>query len=144
MLQLMPIRQNKDKLVQALKKRNFDAEEILGKVLELDEQRRSLQSKLDSVLADSNKISKEIGGLFKSGKIEEANKLKEESAKLKESSRTLGESLGEATKGLEEILFQIPNIPHELVPSGSDEEDNEEVHREGDVPELDSGALPWV
>ncbi len=142
MLQLQAIRQNKDKLIQALKKRNFDAEEIFGKVLELDEQRRSLQSKLDSVLADANKISKEIGRLFKSANIEEANKLKEESAKLKESSKTLGESLGEATKGLEEILFQIPNIPHESVPAGSNEEDNEEVYREGVVPELDSGALP--
>ena len=90
MLQLQAIRENKDELIQALKKRNFDAAEIMGNVIELDEQRRSLQSNLDSALADSNKISKEIGGLFKSGNIEEANRLKEQSAKLKETSTTGG------------------------------------------------------
>lgn len=142
MLQLQAIRENKDKLIQALKKRNFDAAALLGNVIELDEQRRSLQSNLDSVLSDANKISKEIGGLFKSGNVNKANLLKEQSAKLKENSRTLGESLNEVNKALEEVLFQIPNIPHDSVPAGSNEEDNEEVFRNGEVPELGSAALP--
>ena len=142
MLQLQAIRENKDQLIHALKKRNLDAEELLGNVLELDEKRRSLQSRLDAVLAESNKISKEIGGLFKSGKTEEANALKARSSELKEESKHLGDDLNKAARELEESLYQIPNIPHESVPAGSAEEDNEEVFRDGQVPELGSEALP--
>lgn len=141
MLQLQAIRGNKDQLVRALKKRNFNAGELLGKVLELDEKRRSIQTRLDSVLAEANKISKEIGGLFKTGKAEEANALKKRSAELKEESKSLGEALNESAKALDDLLYQIPNIPHQSVPAGSNEEDNEEVFRAGDVPKLDSNAL---
>ena len=142
MLQLQAIRDNKEGLIQSLKKRDLDASELIDKVLELDENRRSLQTRLDSVLAEANKISKEIGGLFKSGKVEEANALKEKSAKLKEESKSLGDSLNDAANELRESLFQIPNVPHESVPAGSSEEDNEEVFRHGDVPELGEKALP--
>ncbi|MGI9545616.1 MAG: serine--tRNA ligase [Flavobacteriaceae bacterium] len=141
MLQLQAIRENKDKLVQALKKRNFDAGELLGEVLELDEKRRSTQSRLDSLLAEANKISKEIGELFKSGKAEEANALKKRSAELKEESKSLGETLTDTALALEDLLYQIPNIPHQSVPAGSNEEDNEEVFRAGEVPKLGSNAL---
>ena len=142
MLQLQAIRENKDELIAGLKKRDLDARPLIDKVLELDENRRSLQTRLDSVLAEANKISKEIGGLFKSGKVEEANALKEKSARLKEESKSLGDSLNEAAKELEESLYQIPNVPHQLVPAGSSEEDNEEVFRHGDVPQLAENALP--
>ena len=142
MLQLHAIRENKDELIKSLKKRDLDAEGMLGQVLELDEKRRSLQTQLDSVLAEANKISKEIGGLFKSGKAEEANALKEKSAKLKEESKSLGDSLNAAAKALEESLYQIPNIPHDSVPAGSSEDDNEEIFRHGEVPELGTDALP--
>ena len=142
MLQLQAIRENKEQLIQLLKKRELDAEELLGNVLELDEERRSLQTRLDAVLAEANKISKEIGGLFKNGKVSEANVLKDKSAKLKEESKKLSELLNAAASSLEESLYQIPNIPHESVPAGSGENDNEEIFREGDVPELSSDALP--
>ena len=141
MLQLQAIRENKEELIQGLKKRDLDAQPLIEKVLELDESRRALQTRLDSVLAEANKISKEIGGLFKSGNVEEANVLKEKSAKLKDESKSLGDSLNEAAKALEEGLYQIPNVPHQLVPAGSSEEDNEEVFRHGDVPQLDDKAL---
>lgn len=142
MLQLQAIRENKDQLIKALEKRNIEASEMLGEVLELDERRRGIQTELDGVLAEANKISKEIGGLFKSGKVEEANTLKARSSELKESSKGLGESLNETALALDELLYQIPNIPHESVPAGSKEEDNEEVFREGDIPKLDKNALP--
>ena len=142
MLQLQAIRENKEQLIQGLKKRDLDAQPLIDKVLELDENRRSLQTRLDSVLAEANKISKEIGGLFKSGKVEEANALKEKSAKLKEESKSLSDSLNAAANELEESLYQIPNVPHQLVPAGSSEEDNEEVFRHGDVPQLADNALP--
>ncbi|MGB5692698.1 MAG: serine--tRNA ligase [Flavobacteriaceae bacterium] len=142
MLQLQAIRDNKDQLVKALEKRNINASGILGEVLELDERRRALQTQLDNLLAEANKISKEIGGLFKSGKTEEANALKARSSELKENSKELGDRLNAAAADLDKALYQIPNIPHNSVPAGSKEEDNEEIYREGDIPELGDDSLP--
>jgi len=93
-------------------------------------------------LAQSNQLSKEIGQLFKSGKPEEANAVKEQTAALKVSSKTLSEELSTTTAKLQEALYQIPNIPHESVPPGSTDEDNEEIFREGEVPQLIENALP--
>ncbi|WP_036386337.1 serine--tRNA ligase [Muricauda sp. MAR_2010_75] len=142
MLQLQTIRENKENIITALKKRNIDASPMLSKVIELDEKRRSIQTELDNTLAESNKLSKEIGILFKSGKAQEANALKEKTSGLKEASKQLGDDLNATTAALQEELYLIPNIPHESVPSGSTEEDNEEVFREGDVPTLTEKALP--
>ncbi|MCL6267043.1 serine--tRNA ligase [Flagellimonas myxillae] len=142
MLQLHTIRENKERIIKALKKRNMDAEPILSAVLDLDEKRRSLQTELDATLAESNKLSKEIGMLFKSGKAQEANALKEQTAGLKETSKQLGEDLNKAAEALQEQLYLVPNIPHDSVPAGNTDEDNEEVYREGDIPELADGALP--
>ncbi|MCL6274613.1 serine--tRNA ligase [Muricauda sp. 2012CJ35-5] len=142
MLQLHTIREHKDTIIQALKKRNFDAEPILSAVLDLDEKRRAIQTELDATLAESNKLSKEIGILFKSGKAQEANALKEQTAGLKESSKNLGEELNATATALQEQLYQIPNIPNESVPAGNSDEDNEEIYREGDIPKLVENALP--
>ncbi|WP_297797852.1 serine--tRNA ligase [uncultured Eudoraea sp.] len=142
MLQLQALRTNKDQIIQALKKRNFDAEIHMDKVLSLDEKRRSLQTDLDNTLAEGNKLSKEIGMLYKSGKTEEANQIKQKTAQLKEESKRLTEKLNTIAADLEEALYQIPNVPHESVPAGSDEEDNEEVFREGNIPELGEEAKP--
>lgn len=142
MLQLQTIRENKEGIAIALKKRNIDAEPILSAIIALDEKRRSLQTELDGTLAESNKLSKEIGMLFKSGKAKEANVLKEQTAGLKEAAKQLGEDLNAAATALQEQLYQLPNIPHESVPAGDSDEDNEEVFREGDIPTLSQGALP--
>ncbi|WP_431128914.1 serine--tRNA ligase [Flagellimonas flava] len=142
MLQLQTIRENKEGIITALKKRNLDIEPILSAVLDLDEKRRSIQTELDATLAESNKLSKEIGILFKSGKAAEANTLKEQTAGLKEASKQLGEELNATAEALQEQLYLIPNIPHESVPAGNTDEDNEEVFRQGDIPELMEGALP--
>ena len=142
MLQLHALRTNKDQIAKALEKRNFDAELHLDKVLSLDEKRRALQTDLDNILAEGNKLSKEIGMLFKSGKAEEANQIKQKTTQLKEDSKRLTEELNAAADELEEVLYQIPNVPHESVPAGNSEEDNEEVFREGDIPVLSSDAKP--
>ena len=73
MLQLQAIRDHKEQLISALKKRNFDATSLINSVISVDEKRRDVQTKLDTTLAESNKLSKEIGLLFKSGKAQEAN-----------------------------------------------------------------------
>jgi seryl-tRNA synthetase len=142
MLQLQALRTNKDQIAKALKKRNFDAEFHLDKVLGLDEKRRALQTDLDNTLAQGNKLSKEIGILFKSGKAEEANQIKQKTAQLKEDSKRLTEELNAVANELEDALYQIPNVPHESVPAGNTEDDNEEVFREGDIPALSSDAQP--
>ncbi len=142
MLQLQAIRDSKNNIINALKKRNIDATSIVENVLELDEKRRATQTRLDNTLAESNKLSKEIGMLFKTGKAQEATILKEKTVALKEESKTLTEDLNTATEELQQLLYQIPNIPHESVPAGSTDEDNEEVFKEGNIPELNKNALP--
>ena len=142
MLQLQAIREQKEEMIKALKKRNIDVSTLLEEVLQLDEKRRATQTRLDSVLAESNSLSKEIGILYKSGKAQEANGLKEKTATLKEESKQLNEDLGVAADKLQALLYQIPNVPHSSVPAGSSESDNEEVFREGQIPELITDALP--
>ncbi len=142
MLQLQAIRDSKDAISKALRKRNIDPIPLLDSVLKLDEDRRALQTELDGTLASSNALSKEIGMLFKSGKASEANALKEQTADLKETSKELTEKLNNAATALREALYQIPNVPHESVPAGNTDEDNEEVFREGHIPELEKNAQP--
>ncbi|MBS9462739.1 serine--tRNA ligase [Flagellimonas sp. 389] len=142
MLQLHKIREDKDTIINALKKRNIDAEPVLSAIIDLDEKRRAIQTELDNTLAKSNKLSKEIGMLFKSGKAKEATALKEQTADFKEASKQLGEELTATSSELQELLYQIPNVPHDSVPAGNSDEDNEEIFREGDIPKLEEGALP--
>ena len=142
MLQVSFIRENKDAVIQALAKRNMDATAMIDEVVTLDEERRKIQTALDNTLAESNTLSKEIGNLFKSGKAQEANVLKERTTELKEASKSLGEALSSTVDKLNELLYKIPNIPNDLVPSGNTDADNEEVYREGDIPALHDQAMP--
>ncbi len=142
MLQLQAIRDHKDEFIKALQKRNVDGESLLNGVLFLDEKRRTTQTQLDATLAESNKLSKEIGMLFKSGKGQEANVIKEKTGSLKEESKQLSEALNGINEELQTLLFQIPNVPHNSVPSGNTDDDNEEIFREGDIPKLIEKAQP--
>ncbi|MCG2417664.1 serine--tRNA ligase [Aequorivita sp. F47161] len=142
MLQVTDIRENKDKYVKALAKRGIDAASTLEEVLKADEERRSSQAQLDEVLAQSNSYSKEIGKLFKSGDVQKANELKEKTVELKESSKQLNEQMLTASEKLQQLLYTLPNIPNDLVPTGTDEADNEEIFKEGEIPKLIEGALP--
>jgi seryl-tRNA synthetase len=142
MLQIQAIRAQEDAIITALKKRQIDAAPIVSKILEADQLRRATQTSLDENLARANQLAKEIGGLFKSGKAAEAQALKEESATLKEASKTLQVTLTQVSETLQELLYTLPNVPHESVPSGKSEEDNEEIFRAGDIPVLHKDALP--
>lgn len=142
MLQVNEIRENKESYIKALSKRGFDASSILEEVLTADDLRKTTKSKLDDTLAQSNTFSKEIGMLFKNGEVQKANLLKEKTTQLKEDAKKLTEELNTTTSQLEQLLFTIPNIPNELVPAGTDENDNEEVYSEGEIPKLTDNALP--
>ncbi len=142
MLQVTDIRENKEKYIKALAKRGIDAASVLEEVLNVDEERRVSQAQLDEVLAQSNSYSKEIGKLFQSGEVQKANELKEKTVELKESSKQLNEQMLAAAEKLQQLLYTLPNIPNDLVPAGTDENDNEEVFKEGEIPKLVDGALP--
>ena len=142
MLALQYIRENKNSVLKGLEKRGFKSVELIDHIIDLDQQRRSIQTKLDSHLSDSNQMAKEIGNLFKSGETEKANTLKEKSTAAKELTKQLQEQLQKVSSELLELRTQIPNIPDESVPAGNTEEDNEEVFRAGEIPKLDSNALP--
>jgi len=142
MLELARIREDRDAVITGLNKRNIKAQELIDDVLNLDEKRRQSQAAFDSTKADMNRFSKEIGQLFKSGDITKANALKEKTTQLKESLKDIEQVLNDTASSLQELLYQIPNVPHELVPEGHNEEDNLEVFRSGEIPELDQAALP--
>lgn len=142
MLRVNEIREHKDQFIQALSKRGLDVTEVFDLVLAADEERRNTQAQLDETLAQSNTFSKEIGILFKNGETQKANILKEKTSQLKEASKAFSEQLNEASEKLQQLLYTIPNIPNELVPAGTDENNNEETFREGAIPVLAEGSIP--
>lgn len=142
MIPLKQLKEHKEDALAGLKKRNFKHPEFIEQILALDEQRRTLQTQLDNQLAEANRLAKEIGGLFKSGKADEAQALKERSGELKTSSKNLQDQMQTVEDELLELRYQVPNIPKEIVPSGSSEEDNEITEEKGEMPSLDDDALP--
>ncbi len=142
MLQLTFVRENKEVVLNGLKKRNFKDLQLVDEVIELDEKRRATQAELDNALAESNNLSKEIGLLFKSGETGKANVLKEKTVELKEKTKKLSDSLSEISENLNQLLYRIPNVPNDLVPFGTSETDNEVVFQAGEVPNLGDNALP--
>jgi len=142
MLQLNTIREEKDRVLAGLKKRNFKELGLIDEIIALDEKRRSTQLALDELLAKSNTLSKEIGSLFKSGETEKANALKAETATLKDTIKTLTDTLNSTVESLNELLYRVPNIPNDLVPEGTSEADNVVVFEAGEIPNLGKDALP--
>ncbi|RXR34161.1 serine--tRNA ligase [Flavobacterium piscinae] len=142
MLQLAVIREQKEKVIKALAKKNLDANRLVETVLDLDEKRRATQVELDNILAESNLLSKEIGEMMKSGEKAKAEIVKQKTAQLKEKSKELSEKLEVFTTSLSEELYKIPNTPADIVPEGKTPDDNVTVHQEGAIPVLHEGALP--
>ncbi|AXG73830.1 serine--tRNA ligase [Flavobacterium arcticum] len=142
MLQTVFIRENREKVIQALGKRNFDAQALVDEIIALDEKRRSTQAELDTVLSESNKLSKDIGALMKAGEKAKATLLREKTAQYKENSKELNEVLNTTSEELTQALYKLPNTPADIVPAGKSADDNEEVSREGDIPALHADAMP--
>ena len=142
MLQLGFLRANKAAAIERLSKRMDNAEFNIENVLELDASRRNTQTELDKNASALNAMSKDIGMLFKSGQVEKANILKQKTADLKDKKGTLTDTLNSTSEALQNLLYQLPNLPHASVPSGNSEDDNEEVFRSGTVPNLHSNAQP--
>ena len=142
MLALQYIRENKEDVLEGLKKREFKNLKIINKIINLDSERRTKQAELDNHLAESNQMAKEIGKLFKAGEVKKANILKEKSLVNKIKTKKLQDQLQKTNSLLFDLRTQVPNIPHQSVPKGNTEKDNEEVFNSGAIPKLEDGALP--
>ena len=142
MLQVNFLRENKERVLEGLKKRSFKELDLVDAAINADDERKKLQFELDSQLSEMNKISKEIGILMKDGKKEEAEAAKSKTSQYKESSKELQSQLAEAEKALITILYQIPNVPYEKVVAGVSADDNEIIYESTTVEGLGEGAIP--
>ena len=142
MLNLKFIQDNPELVVKKLKRKNFDASEIVSTIIDLNTKKNKLQGEADSAKAEMNKISKEIGMLFREGKQEEANAAKERTAELKENIKNFDVDFAAIEEKVYDLQVQLPNLPHESVPTGKGEDDNEVIKRVGDIPGMDEKALP--
>ena len=131
MLHIPYLREHKNEIIEKLKIKDFEANEIIEKLLNKDDSRKATQKELDSLLSKSNQLSKQIGELYKSGDTEKANELKEQTASLKEQSKALQDRYAAFEKDIQDILVQIPNVPHLSVPKGISDADNKIVKESG-------------
>ena len=125
MLTLKQINEDKDRVIAGLNKKHFpNAEEAINKVLQFDAQRKSAQQLKDNAQAEMNRLSKEIGNLFKQGKVAEAADAKAKTTQLKENITQFEAQMKEAEDAQTALLLTIPNVPYDIVPEGTAAEDN--------------------
>ncbi|MBA2882283.1 seryl-tRNA synthetase [Desulfosalsimonas propionicica] len=141
MLEIKYVRQNLEDVRNALSKRGdtADLETFAG----ADEKRRRILAELEELRHRRNVVSDEIAAMKKQGQSadEQIAQMKEVSTRVK----TLEQSLGEYESRINEIMIRIPNMPHESVPEGRDEDDNAVVRHVGRPPEFDFEPLPhWT
>ncbi|MBW7848649.1 MAG: serine--tRNA ligase [Bacteroidales bacterium] len=142
MLTIPFLRDFKEEALKRLNLKNFTNHSLIDEILGLDDERRLVQKENDDTLAAMNQIAKEVGSLFKIGKAQEANVLKEKNAELKEKSRILAEKLELLKEQIQVRLVEIPNAPHLSVPAGRTAADNLIVASSGQMPQLPANALP--
>lgn len=143
MLQLQVVRDQKEQVLEGLSKRGFkEGESLVNLLIENDKLRRETQFVLDELKGKSNADSKRIGELLKSGATDEANQLRNAIGADKAKAKELENTLADAEKKQQEILYKIPNVPAATVPAGKSPEENVTVHQHGTIPVLPAGALP--
>lgn len=142
MLTINLIREKKDFIIERLKVKNFNAEDIIIKILTLDSSRRKIQSKADMMQAEMNRISKEIGSLMMDGKKDEADAARKKTYSLKEEIKSLSDKLIPLENKLRNEIIRLPNLPHESVVPGHGTDDNVKVREGGQINELPGNALP--
>lgn len=142
MLNLRFIQENPELVIKKLQKKNFDASGIVSRIIDLYKRKNEIQVKADQVKSGLNKLSKEIGLLFREGKTDEANAAKEQTLELKNTIKQLDEEFASIDEQVFELQVQLPNLPSDLVPEGRSAEDNRVVKSGGVVPELSGSKLP--
>ena len=142
MLQVSYIRENRTEVLNRLSVRNFKQPELVDQILQLDDDRRQTQTRLDSVSAEANAAAKNIGELMRKGLKQEAESLKQQTNSFKEESKTLADKLNAVETSLQNSLVLLPNLPHSSVPKGASPEDNVVALEHGAIPQLPGNALP--
>lgn len=142
MLLISFIRENKQEVIDRLAIKNFHNTALIDEIIQLDDERRATQQKTDETLAETNALAREIGLLYKQGKLIEAESLKAKNASLKEQAKEMSEKLDEIRQTLQNKLVELPNLPHPSVPRGKSANDNLKVREEGTIPTLDKEAVP--
>lgn len=143
MLNIRLLREQPEFVRERLLVKNFDATGIISKINSLDQSRRVAQTELDSILAEQNSIAREVGMLMKSGKKEEAEAAKAKVAALKEESKSLESKMNDSANEMNDLLVQLPNLPHTSVPLGKLPTDNVEVKEGGEIPKLTNAIPHW-
>jgi seryl-tRNA synthetase len=142
MLTVNLIRDQPGNVIERLKIKNFDATDIVGRVIDLDRRRRELQAENDSIQAELNSLSRQIGTLMKEGRKDEAEAAKSGIGNLKDKQKQLSETLESVSATMQEELVKLPNLPHHLVAPGDSADDNVIVRQGGTIPQLRPGAVP--
>ncbi len=141
MLQVNYIRENKDRVLEGLRVRNFKSPELVDQLIAVDEERRSTQTLLDKLAAEANAAAKQIGELMRNGKKEEAEAIKAQTTANKDKIKALGETLNQLEEQQQQLIVLLPNLPHHLVKPGISADDNEVVFSYGEAAQLPSNAL---
>lgn len=136
MLEIARIRENKTEIIERLKVRNLDVNEKIETILRIDEEWRSAKQTLENVLAESNGNAKIIAQLMREGKLDEANAAKARGIQLKEEEKSLVENVNLKANELQDLLYELPNVPNTLVPKGKLDTDNEVVSQAGTIPSV--------
>ena len=134
MLEINTIRQNKEAIINGLAKRNLDVRETVDEILIHDSNWRNVKTEMETISAELNQLAKTIGEYFKSGKIQEANDLKNKTGELKTRESELKSQVEELEKQISDLMYTLPNVPNELVKQGKSAEDNETVFEKGQAP----------
>jgi len=141
MLSVKHIISNPEQVIAALKIKNFEAKNIVAKIINLDVNKRELQKKIDDLRAEQNQIAKQIGQLFREGKKDEAESIKQKSTEIKETIKKLENDFEPIDKDLYNLTIELPNIPHKSVTAGKGEEDNVVIKEEAQIPQLGTNKL---
>lgn len=142
MLTLKLLREDPEYVIERLSVRNVDAASLVEQILEADASRRASQTQADALVARQKELASRIRPLMQQGKRDEAEKIKETTTEIKEQVRDLGAAHDLYEKQMQELLVQLPNLPHQLVVKGNGAEDNVKVKEGGTFPQLPEDALP--
>lgn len=142
MLTLQSIKADPEYIISRLAIKGCDAKEAIAQILEIDAERRRLQTKCDNDASELKKLAASIGALMKEGKKDDAEAAKAKVAEIKEATKQMQETLEKTEHQLRDILLTLPNTPCEAVPEGKTADDNIEEKRGGEMPNLPADALP--
>lgn len=142
MLEITRIRDNKEEVIEGLKKRGLEVTNEVNELLAVDKQWREAKTELQDIQSESNALAKEIGNLFREGKKDEADRVKEKTTALKAKEQELKDKVTAKEAQINELLYTLPNVPIDTVPTGVSEADNEVVEEVGEKKVFDGEALP--